>query len=106
MKNYVHFLKIWYNNNINKRKTPRREKKMVEYKVTGKNKIECAKDYVENHIGEEIHFLNNDANCSGWLNHKSKCTNENIWKSDEEMFSLYYTINEIANAMYRLSHTK
>ena len=27
MKNYVHFLKIWYNNNINKRKTPRREKK-------------------------------------------------------------------------------
>ena len=79
---------------------------MVEYKVTGKNKIECAKDYVENHIGEEIHFLNNDTNCSGWLNHKSKCTNENIWKSDEEMFSLYYTINEIANAMYRLSHTK
>ena len=106
MKNYVHFLKIWYNNNINKRKTPRREKKMVEYKVTGKNKIECAKDYVENHIGEEIHFLNNDTHCSGWLNHKSKCTNENIWKSDEEMFSLYYTINEIANAMYRLSHTK
>ena len=82
------------------------EKKMVEYKVTGKNKIECAKDYVENHIGEEIHFLNNDTHCSGWLNHKSKCTNENIWKSDEEMFSLYYTINEIANAMYRLSHTK
>ena len=106
MKNCVHFLKIWYNNNINKRKTPRREKKMVEYKVTGKNKIECAKDYVENHIGEEIHFLNNDTHCSGWLNHKSKCTNENIWKSDEEMFSLYYTINEIANAMYRLSHTK
>ena len=105
MKNCVHFLKIWYNNNINKRKTPRREKKMVEYKVTGKNKIECAKDYVENHIGEEIHFLNNDTHCSGWLNHKSKCTNENIWKSDEEMFSLYYTINEIANAMYRLSHT-
>ena len=34
---------------------------MVEYKVTGKNKIECANDYVENHIGEEIHFLNNDA---------------------------------------------
>ena len=27
MKNYVHFLKIWYNNNINKMKTPRREKK-------------------------------------------------------------------------------
>lgn len=79
---------------------------MVEYKVTGKNKVECAKDYVENHIGEEIHFMNNDAICAGWLNYKTKCTNENIWRTNEEMLSLYCTVNEIANAMYRVSHKK
>ena len=55
MKNYVHFLKIWYNNNINKRKTPRREKKkMKEWtkmysKVCGNNESrEYANSLMEN----------------------------------------------------------
>lgn len=55
MKNCVHFLKIWYNNNINKRKTPRREKKkMKEWtkmysKVCGNNESrEYANSLMEN----------------------------------------------------------
>ena len=54
MKNYVHFLKIWYNNNINKRKTPRRETKMNEWtrmysKVCGNNESrEYANSLMEN----------------------------------------------------------
>ena len=54
MKNYVHFLKIWYNNNINKRKTPRRDKNMKEWtrmysKVCGNNESrEYANSLMEN----------------------------------------------------------
>ena len=78
---------------------------MVEYKVTGKNKIECAKDYVENHLGEQIHYLNNDKVDCGWVSHKIESTGENLWRSNEERLSIYY-LNEIANAMYRVSHLK
>lgn len=79
---------------------------MVEYKVTGKNKVECAKDYVENHIGEEIVYLNNDKVDAGWLNHVAKCSGEKIWKSNEERLSLYTNIGQIANAMFRVAHQK
>ena len=78
---------------------------MVEYKVTGKNKIECAKEYVENHLGEQIHYLNNVKSDCGWVSHKVESTGENLWRSNEERLSIYY-LNEIANAMYRVSHLK
>ena len=79
---------------------------MVEYKVTGKNKIECANDYIENHLGEQIKYLNNNKVDCGWINHKAKSTGENLWRSNEDMLSIYYSVNEIANAMYRMSHSK
>lgn len=86
---------------------------MVEYKVTGKNKIECAQDYVDNHIGEEIKFLNNGLITTGWeeawigpnkWNPRAK--REKIWRGLDEYHFSYYSVNEIAKSMYLLSHEK
>ena len=86
---------------------------MVEYKVTGKNKMECAQDYVDNHIGEEIKFLNNGLITCGWDEawirpgvNKAKARKQKIWVGRDEYKFSYYSVNEIAKSMYLLSHEK
>jgi hypothetical protein len=79
---------------------------MVEYKVTGKNKLECATDYINNHLGEEIIFVNNGEHHPGWLEHITACTREHIWRLNDEHLSLYVSVNEIAKYMYICSHKK
>ena len=85
---------------------------MVEYKVTGKNKMECAKDYVENHLGEEIKYLNNGEIGEGCdahdfhYNNNGKTEIHHIWKCKDVFGFYYFSINEIANGMYHRSHLK
>jgi hypothetical protein len=80
---------------------------MVEYKITGKNKVECAKDYIENHLGEEIKFLNNVfVNCGFIFHRNDPVSNNPIWRVNEERMSLYFTVEQIAKAMYFMSHRK
>lgn len=78
---------------------------MVEYKVTGKNKKELAEDYINNHLGEDIKFLNNDKVITGWVQKVVARSGEIYYASiegDGTTRGTYFLPN-IATSLYRLS---